>query len=338
MALTNEQLLVKFEQDMQYSLEGLAESTIRFHMMYITKFLNAMNKPAFDITKNEISAYVMTLKKQNGEDMNIDAKQNHLSSIKRFYKFLFDGSTDRDVVEMREYLDANGHLRALQNPAASLVAVNSSPAAKLLKNPRKEGMTYRDTQKLLQVLRNEISVIEAKKGKKIFNVRRDFCFVLLVLETGLRHSDASAIELSSLVLNNHRYHLNVTTQKNKKQLRFILSEFLSKELEKYLEIHHHKSNLLFCTSKGTKYMDNDVNNMLHKYKTMAGIEKEVTCHTLRHTCGALMYNETKDLAFVKELLGHGSITTTQRYVYSEDVLDGMAETTERVTDRLVSVM
>lgn len=338
MALTNEQLLEKFEQDMKYSLEGLAESTIKFNMIYVSKFLKSLNKPAFDITKNEISEYVVTLKKLNGDDMNIDAKQNHLSSIKRFYKFLFDGATDRDVVEMREYLDDRGFLRTIQNPTASLVAVNSSPAAKLLKNPRKEGLTIKDTQKLLRAMQNNVEKVEQNEGKRLFNVRRDYCMVLLILETGLRHSDVSSLEIYSLVLNSQRHQLNVIAQKNKKVLKFVLSEYLSKELDKYLELHKDKGSLLFCTTTGTKYKDKDVNKMLKKYKTMAGIEKEVTCHTLRHTCGALMYNETKDLAFVKELLGHSSITTTQRYVYSEDVLENMAETTERVTDHLVSAM
>lgn len=338
MALTNEQLLEKFEQDMKYSLEGLAESTIKFNMIYVSKFLKSLNKPAFDITKNEISEYVVTLKKLNGDDMNIDAKQNHLSSIKRFYKFLFDGATDRDVVEMREYLDDRGFLRTIQNPTTSLVAINSSPAAKLLKNPRKEGLTIKDTQKLLRTMQNNVEKVEQNEGKRLFNARRDYCMVLLILETGLRHSDVSSLEIASLVLNSQRHQLNVIAQKNKKVLKFVLSEYLSKELDKYLELHKDKGSLLFCTTTGTKYKDKDVNKMLKRYKTMAGIEKEVTCHTLRHTCGALMYNETKDLAFVKELLGHSSITTTQRYVYSEDVLENMAETTERVTDHLVSTM
>ena len=74
MALTNEQLLEKFEQDMKYSLEGLAESTIRGNITYVKKFLETLNKPAFDITKNEISGYVMNLKKQNGNDPMMDKK------------------------------------------------------------------------------------------------------------------------------------------------------------------------------------------------------------------------------------------------------------------------
>jgi len=161
--------------------------------------------------------------------------------------------------------------------------------------------------------------------------------VLLMLETGLRYSDVASITFDNLVFNGEETFLNIVTQKTKKKMKFLLSVPLTRALKDYFEVHGERSSLVFCTDTGRVFDNVAANRMLDKHKSRAGIEKEVTCHTLRHTCGALMYAETKDLAFVKELLGHGSITTTQRYVYSEDVVKDMAKTTARVTDRLIAM-
>lgn len=336
--LSNEQLLDKFEQDMRLSIDGLAESTISAHMAHVKRFLNEVDKPAFDISKSEISAYVLGLQKESGGDMNIDSKQIHLSSIKRFYGFLFDESAERAIADMQYYYDDRGNKREINNPTATLKAVNTSAKAKLMKNPRKEGLTVHDTQILLAYLTDNIKYMEDRNyTDRTFVAHRDYCMILFMLETGLRYSDVASLEVDKIGFNGNRAIVNIVTQKTKKELKFILSEYLTYAIKKYLELHDDRSFVLFCTASGGVLDNKSANKMLDKHRKAAGLEKEVTCHTLRHTCGALMYNETKDLAFVKELLGHGSVTTTQRYVYSEDVMEEMAETTARVTDRLVAI-
>ena len=45
-----------------------------------------------------------------------------------------------------------------------------------------------------------------------------------------------------------------------------------------------------------------------------------SCHLLRHTCGTLLYQETKDLRIVQETLRHASPTTTAKYAHLDDQL------------------
>ena len=334
--MSNKELVDLFEQDMKYSLEGLAESTIKFRLRYVNQFLNTINKPAFDVSKNEINHYIQTLKKQDGTDMNVDAKQNHLSAIKKFYEFLFEGSDNRKVIEMREYADSNGVFRPIPNPCENIKAVNSTPAAKLLKNPRKEGLTFEDTHVLLEHLKENVKYTTMFLDEdRQFIAKRDYAMILLMLETGLRYSDVATIKLSNNEVVSTGV-LKIAVQKTKKVLTFHLSEHLMDAIDDFFKLHDNRSDILFCTLTGNQIDNKSLNVLLKKYAKHAGIEKEVTCHVLRHTCGALMYNETKDAVFVKELLGHSSITTTQRYVYSEDVVKKMGETTARVTERLVN--
>lgn len=333
--LTNEELIAIYKRDMELDTDMLSENTIKGHVRYITLFLNAMNKQAFDITKSEINHYVLNLKKQNGEDMNIDAKQNHMSSIKRFYNFLFVGSDDRNIMMMRYFYDDRDNKIEIPNPADGLKSVNSSAAAKLKKNPRKEGLTLSEAQRLIDAVKNHVDYTDVFSTEtRRFISHRDYVMILMMLEIGLRFSDISSLTVADTLLNGNR--LDIVIKKTKKRKSYELSDYLVTELKTYLKLHNNRSELLFCSFSGNKCDNKETNNILKKYQKKAGIKKEVTCHILRHTCGALMYEETKDLAFVKELLGHGSVTTTQRYVYSEDVVKEMGQTTSKVTGKLVA--
>ena len=57
-----------------------------------------------------------------------------------------------------------------------------------------------------------------------------------------------------------------------------------------------------------------LNGIVDKYFVSAGVKREgVSCHALRHTCGHLIYRETKDLRVVQEVLRHSSPATAAKY-------------------------
>ncbi len=53
-----------------------------------------------------------------------------------------------------------------------------------------------------------------------------------------------------------------------------------------------------------------------KYAALAGITKRVTPHTLRHTCATHLVQHDVNLVVIRDLLGHGQITSTQVYLHT----------------------
>jgi integrase/recombinase XerC/integrase/recombinase XerD len=59
-----------------------------------------------------------------------------------------------------------------------------------------------------------------------------------------------------------------------------------------------------------------VNKVVDHYLQKAGLKREgLSCHALRHTCGALLYQATRDVRAVQETLGHSNIATSAGYAH-----------------------
>jgi len=70
---------------------------------------------------------------------------------------------------------------------------------------------------------------------------------------------------------------------------------------------------LFVSSVGTPLCADWLSRKIRRYLALAGIDKQGSCHLLRHTVATLMLEGGADIRYVAEMLGHARLETTQRY-------------------------
>jgi integrase/recombinase XerD len=75
-----------------------------------------------------------------------------------------------------------------------------------------------------------------------------------------------------------------------------------------------QSDRLFLSLRGKPLDAHSVGDLVKRHAQLAKVKKHVTCHVWRHTCATHLIKNNANLRHVQELLGHGSLATTERYL------------------------
>jgi integrase/recombinase XerD len=156
--------------------------------------------------------------------------------------------------------------------------------------------------------------------------RRDLLLLTLLYDTGARVQ-----ELIDLLVRNIRIEkpslISLTGKGNKTRQVPLLGK-TTKLLSDYLAEHHLMSPAMidypvFCNKQGNKLTRAGVTYILNKYvKTVrvAGfysLPDKVTPHVLRHTKAMHLLQANVNLVYIRDLLGHVSVTTTEMYARAD---------------------
>jgi integrase/recombinase XerC len=74
---------------------------------------------------------------------------------------------------------------------------------------------------------------------------------------------------------------------------------------------------LFLARRGGRPYASLLNDVVHDAAKQAGIEKHVTCHSLRHSVATHLLKGGADIRHIQALLGHSSLQSTERYTHVE---------------------
>ena len=108
---------------------------------------------------------------------------------------------------------------------------------------------------------------------------------------------------------------HVRQSKGKKDRIFNIPKFLVKRLEKQsLNQKENGEEYLFTGPKG-KLSDRNLQKIVRVVAKKAGINKEVSPHTLRHSFATHLLENDVDIRKIQELLGHADLSTTQIYTH-----------------------
>jgi site-specific recombinase XerD len=142
---------------------------------------------------------------------------------------------------------------------------------------------------------------------------RDRAIFMLMLRCGLRVQEVAELTVDGVEYG--RRQIFVSHGKGGKDRVVYMSEDARSALLAYLAKRSSKAKGLFLVQKGpmrgTPLSVRGIQKRIEHYARESGLN--VSCHRLRHTMATQLLNADADLATIQDLLGHGQITTTQRY-------------------------
>jgi site-specific recombinase XerD len=144
---------------------------------------------------------------------------------------------------------------------------------------------------------------------------RDRAMFMLMLRCGLRVQEIADLTVDAA--DYQRKQIFVSKGKGGKDRLVYISEDARSALFAYLSKRSTRGKRLFLVQKGPmKGKPLSVRGIQKRMEYYARISKlNVSCHRLRHTMATQLLNADADLATIQDLLGHGQITTTQRYCW-----------------------
>ncbi len=282
--------------------KGLSTATVLNYSFYLRRFAefaqeNNINSPA-KISKELIHKYRLWLNRlvdNRGQSLKKNTQNYHLIALRGFLKYLVKADIKTLEPEKIEL--------AKQEPR-QVDFLEGSDLERLLAAP----------------LTIEASEIIKKRDKAILE---------LFFSTGLRVSELCKLKIENINLKKDEF----TVRGKGAKLRVVflsqdakhwLGEYLKirQDINPYLFISYDKACLRRQANAGredqTGLTPRSVQRLVQKYARVAGITKQVTPHTMRHSYATDLLMNGADIRSVQAMLGHSSITTTQVYTHITD--------------------
>jgi integrase/recombinase XerC len=266
--------------------------------------------------------------------------RSYESDLRQFYLHLTtapDGNerpapeiADIDNLTIREFLGALYEKHNKKSSAARKLAtlrsflkyltahdvIRTSPA-RIVASPKQEQrlpdyMTFDVMEELM-----ETPDVNTRAGV------RDLAILELLYGSGLRVSELVGLELESISMNERTSRV---LGKGQKERIVPFGQKAAAALEKYFldrpalaakkqTARPEEKNALFLNLRGGRLTARSVGNIVDRYVALLAKKLKAHPHTLRHTFATHLLDSGADLRAIQELLGHESLSTTQRYTH-----------------------
>ena len=290
---------------------------LKLFFNYLVTYETAFyNKPVQSILLSDIDeidaqlierymAYISYYDKENGVVYTNGerGKLRKLSSLRAFFKYFFN----------KDMLRANVATK-VRSPK-----LHEKPIIRLEDQETAELMYSCDT----------LSGFSEHQKKYNENFKtRDNAIISLFLTTGIRVSECVGLNVDDINFNLNSFRV---TRKGGNQVILYFGEETAEILKNYLHYRDsldlpHEEQALFISSQKKRMSVRSIEYLVKKYAKIASPLKKITPHKLRSTYGTNLYNETKDIYIVAEVLGHKDVNTTKKHyaAISEDVRKSVA--------------
>ena len=150
---------------------------------------------------------------------------------------------------------------------------------------------------------------------------RDLALLTLLLGTGIRVSECVGLDINDVDFDNDR--IKVVRKGGSEsfvyfgdEVRAALLDYMEERKQMNPDSGH--ENALFISSKNKRLCVRSVELLVKKYASTVTTVKHITPHKLRSTYGTNLYQASKDIYLVADVLGHKDVNTTRKH-YAEIV-------------------
>ena len=265
--------------------KSLSKNTVDGYCRDIKKLNNFFNgnddkKKIEDVNYQDFQKYLSYL---NDLKINARSQSRVISSMRSFFKFLI---LEKIIKE---------------NPT------------ELLENPK----TGKKLPEFLTIEEIELLVNQIDRSKK--EGERNLAIIEVLYGCGLRVTELIELKISEIYW--EEGFIRIIGKGNKERL-VPLGKIASKHLKIYLNeirVHQKVKDLfvdhVFINKNGSKISRVMIFKIIKKLTEKAGIQKNISPHSLRHSFATHLVQGGADLRSVQEMLGHQSITTTEIYTH-----------------------
>lgn len=159
-------------------------------------------------------------------------------------------------------------------------------------------------------------VLERQEVESLFSVMKNLkhrAILMLIYSSGLRLREASHLKVSDI--DSKRMVLRIRQGKGRKDRYTLLSTAALEVLRKYWRQCRPKEWLFEGRLSDKPLSVRSIQRVFKKARTLAGITKPATVHTLRHSFATHLLEQGTDLYRIQLLLGHRSLKTTAIYLH-----------------------
>ena len=186
---------------------------------------------------------------------------------------------------------------------------------------------------LAKVVRPKVTFLEAEEVERLLTSidtssvvgLRDRAIIELLFSGGLRVSELVGLDRDHINLERKEFMVRGKGQKDRPiyispQAAGWIEQFLKTRTDNFKPLFIHYSGTQNGLDDGTytRLTVRSVQRLVKRYSLLAGITKDVTPHTLRHSFATDLLINGADIRSVQGLLGHANIATTQIYTHITD--------------------
>ena len=271
--------------------KGLSDNTIEAYLRDIEAFLRYLDLE-FNIKDNfnniEKEAIIKYLKHLEKKGISEKSQSRFLAAIKSFFRY-----------QIREKLITIDPTSTIESPKTS----RKLPGI----------LTVSEIDRLL-----DCPDLQTTIGN------RDKAMLEVAYGSGLRVSELLTLKMDDI---NLELGFIKCIGKGSKERIIPIGEIALDHLLKYIQkyrpalLKNNRERTLFLNIRGNKMSRQGFFKILVHYGKKAGISKQISPHTLRHSFATHLLNNGADLRTIQEMLGHSSISTTQIYTnVTNDIL------------------